>query len=134
VAEIDRVVEGDDVSLFDAMLAMPAGEQSRAAAIIARRGRAYKSRRGMVTLQVFSTAKSDVEAVCKAYGGNYYSHSSGYQWSCSRRDALRGVAKDVLPIAHGGTHPRLAPLFALVLVERLSSGMDGERTEALAAA
>lgn len=107
--------EHDDMALFDAMLAAPIGEQTKAAAIVARRGRAYKvGKRQILTLHVFSTSISDLEAVIKAYGGNYYPHSSGYQWSCSRRSVLLGVAKDVISLAHGGTYARLAPLFELV--------------------
>jgi hypothetical protein len=113
---LDRNTDGaNDMALFDAMLIAPKTEQSKAAAIVARRGRAYKvGKRQILTLHVFSTAISDLEAVIKAYGGNYYPHSSGYQWSCSRRATLSIVAKAVQPLAHGGTYSRLAPLFELV--------------------
>lgn len=80
--------------------------------IIVARGRAYATGGGRYcTLQVYSTDITDMHTLVRAYGGNFYAHEEGWQWSLSKRSALSGVRFAVGENVTNFTKLRLRPLF-----------------------
>lgn len=67
----------------------------RAAQVIAERGRLYKSRRGYVSLVVFSTEITTLDLLERCFGGGHYKHRAGYIWVASRRGILRTIISDL---------------------------------------
>ncbi len=55
---------------------------------VAERGRAYTTKDGRVTVQVWAKDPLKLEAVKEVYGGNHYKHGSGSVWILSKQSAL----------------------------------------------
>jgi hypothetical protein len=77
----------------------PESDETRAAKLVINRGRSYRST-ATRTLQVFSTNREEVALLRRVYGGQFYPHSSGYQWTVSKLATLQTIARSLKSLAN----------------------------------
>jgi hypothetical protein len=94
---------GDGMGPNVTFLAIEAQERTnleRAIRIVCRDGRSYATNGGRyVQFQVFTSVEDDASLLARVFGGNYYPHKNGWQWTTGHRVALQRIRDAV----DGGT-------------------------------
>lgn len=73
------------------------GSLERAAQIVVERGRVYVQRKRYIVVTVFSKSITELDGLCRAFGGNYYRHGVGYIWALGRKEDVHRLAELVQP-------------------------------------
>jgi hypothetical protein len=67
----------------------------KAAAVVAEKGRVYVTKKGYVSLTLFTSDQMLLDLLERSFGGSHYKHRSGYVWVVSNRTSLASISADI---------------------------------------
>lgn len=65
--------------------------------IVLEKGRGYTNMKVYPEVVVFTTLKSEINALLRAYDGNAYEHGTGFVWILSRKKDLAAMMEQIKP-------------------------------------
>jgi hypothetical protein len=94
----DELTQDEIDALFTASVRDGDAPIVRARRFLTEKARLHRnSTNKALLIQVYTTDVAQAALLKQHFGGNYYPHRTGYQWSTSNRATLRNIYKEIAP-------------------------------------